>query len=163
VFLISRDDTALRIEGRSPMEYLEVSKFIPHAEQRWFREAIIAYQTGKTLAALFYLRMFIEQFARRWTSALLLRLSGDTILDAYSDTIPPNLRGFMPSLREWYDKLSEPIHSAKEDVQTFENARSAVEKHFRIREVHELDATGPFPWKVEDKEPGKKDGAAVAI
>jgi hypothetical protein len=44
----------------------------------------------------------------------------------------------MPSLGEWYEKLSEALHSAKEDSELFESAREKIEKHFDIRRVHDL-------------------------
>ncbi|MDP9113924.1 MAG: hypothetical protein M3O20_09600 [Acidobacteriota bacterium] len=31
----------------------------------------------------------------------------------YGNTLPNAHRDTMPSLREWYEKLSEPIHAAK--------------------------------------------------
>ena len=69
------------------------------------------------LAALFYLRIFIEQFARRVTGKTG-KVTGDKIMDAYNETIPPKHRDSMPSLREWYDKLSAPIHEASDDAET---------------------------------------------
>jgi hypothetical protein len=47
----------------------------------------------------------------------------------------------MPSLREWYDKLSEALHSAKEDAGLFESAKTEIEKHFDIRRVFAISET----------------------
>ena len=47
------------------MEQVILPSFIPKHEKHLFRDAVIAYQAGKFLAAVFYLRTFIEQFARR--------------------------------------------------------------------------------------------------
>lgn len=44
----------------------------------------------------------------------------------------------MPSLREWYGRLSEPIHAAKADEGLFEEAREAIEQHFEIRRVFKI-------------------------
>jgi len=49
------------------------------------------------------------------------------------------LRDTMPSLGEWYDKVSEALHGAKEDAKLFEAAKERIEKHFDIRRVHDLD------------------------
>jgi hypothetical protein len=139
VFLIKRDELSLSVEGRSPIEHVEVPAFIPKDEKKWFRDAIIAFQSGKVLAALFYMRTFIEQFARRKTNLQNDRKTGDEIMAAYSQTLPDNLRDSMPSLGEWYDKLSEALHGAKDDSGLFESAKERVEKHFDIRRVHDLD------------------------
>src|ERR1035437_661705 len=111
-FLVKRNGLDLVLEGRSPIEHVELPGFIPKDETHWFRDAVIAFQTGKVLAALFYLRTFIEQFARRKTGTQNDKKTGDEILSAYADTIPENLRQTMPSLRNWYDSLSAALHGA---------------------------------------------------
>jgi hypothetical protein len=37
-------------------------------------------------------------------------------MSAYSETLPPKVRDSAPSLKDWYEKLSEAIHGAKEDA-----------------------------------------------
>ena len=90
------------------------------------------------MAALFYLRTFIEQFARRQTGTMGTKKTGDEIMSSYADTIPAEHRGSMPSLREWYDKLSEALHNAREDAELFEKARAEIEHHFDIRRVFKI-------------------------
>ncbi len=138
-FIVRREALNLTVEGRSPIEQVEIPNYIPKSERHWFRDAVIAFQTGKTLAALFYLRTFIEQFARRKTNLQEAKATGEEIMGAYSRTLPGNLRDSMPSLGEMYEKLSEALHNAKEDSELFEAVRTAIEKHFDIRRVHELD------------------------
>ncbi|MFY9560310.1 MAG: hypothetical protein WAQ52_08770 [Terriglobales bacterium] len=46
----------------------------------------------------------------------------------------------MPSLREWYDKLSAKLHGADEDEVLFETARTEIEEHFDIRRVYKMDS-----------------------
>lgn len=140
VFLVKRDGLDLSIDGRSPIEHVELPSFIPKEEKHWFRDAVVAFQSGKILAGLFYLRTFIEQFARRKTNTQNDKKTGDEILSAYAKTISENLRETMPSLAEWYDKLSAALHTAKEDSELFESAREKIEEHFDIRRVHKLDA-----------------------
>jgi len=60
-------------------------------------------------------------------------------MSMYADTIPQNLRDTMPSLAEWYGKLSAAIHTATEDAALFESARERIEEHFDIRRIHKLD------------------------
>jgi hypothetical protein len=59
-------------------------------------------------------------------------------MEEYGKTLPEAHRSTMPSLREWYEKLSEPIHAAKDDEKLFEEAKEAIEKHFEIRKVFKI-------------------------
>jgi hypothetical protein len=136
-FLVKRDRWNLLLHGRSPMEEVDVPKCIPKKESWLYRDALIARHGGKTLAALFYLRSFIEQFARRVTR-VTGKVTGDKIMDAYAQTLPAAQRDQMPSLREWYDRLSEPVHEAREDEELFNEARVAIENHFDIRRVFNI-------------------------
>jgi len=146
--LVRREQWKLSLHGRSPMEQVDVPKFVPKEEAHLYRDALIAAHGGKTLAALFYLRVFIEQFARRVTGQTERRY-GFELMDEYGKTIPEAHRGTMPSLRGWYDKLSEPIHAAKEDEKLFEAAKEAISQHFEIRKVFKIPE---MPGKAE-KEP----------
>jgi hypothetical protein len=140
--LIRRENWRLSLHGRSPMEHVDVPKYIPREERHLFRDAMIAAHGGKLLAALFYLRVFIEQFARRATGETGRR-SGDELMEHYGKTLPQAHRCTMPSLREWYEKLSEPIHAAKDDEVLFEEAQEAIEKHFEIRKVFRIPEVPP--------------------
>ena len=139
-FLVRRNSWHLVLDGRSPMEHIEVPPFIPKVEQSFYRDAVIAVHGGKTLAGLFYLRTFIDQFARRQTGKTG-KVTGDEIMDAYNGLLPASLKDQMPSLREWYDKLSDAIHAAREDDRLFEEARTAIESHFDIRRVFKVPET----------------------
>ena len=149
-FLVRRDGWTFSLQGRSPMELVEVPAYLPKTESKFYRDAVIASNTGKILAALFYLRTFIEQFARRLTG-LAGKATGDVILDAYYKTLPTIHADQMPSLREWYDKLSEAIHSAKEDAELFENAKLKIEEHFDIRRVFKMTEPKPTSASGDDK------------
>lgn len=138
VFLFKRNGLTLTIEGRSPIEHIELPTFIPKKEKKWLSDAVVAYQSGKVLAGIFYLRTFIEQFARRITGTQNERKTGDEIMDAYAQTIKEDIRGSFPSLKEWYDKLSEAAHTANEDDKLFEQANADIERHFDFRRLHKL-------------------------
>lgn len=126
------------------MERVQIPKYIPKDEARIYRDAIVASQAGKPLAALFYLRSCIEQFARRQTG-IVGRVTGEQIMTAYAQTLPPQHRDSMPSLGEWYDKLSDPIHAARDDTAVFEQALDKIEQHFDIRRVFKITDTKPLP------------------
>jgi hypothetical protein len=104
-FLVRRDGHSLYLEGRSPIEHVNIPAYIPKKESRLFSDAVIAFNAGKILAGLFYLRSFIEQFARRQTN-LEGRIAGDEIMESYGKLLPEDLRARIPSLRECYEKLS---------------------------------------------------------
>jgi len=133
-FIVRRNDWILSLDGRSPMASVETLPYIPKKEDHLFRDAIIANGSGKTLAGLFYLRTFIEQFGRRVTG-ISGKKTGDEILSEYSKLLPANVRDSMPSLAEWYQKLSVALHSANPDEELFKNAQEKIEKHFEIRKA----------------------------
>jgi hypothetical protein len=134
---VTRQEWKLTIAGRSPFEEVDVPKFIPKSEKWLFSGAIVATRTGNTLAGLFYLRTFIEQFARRQTG-IKGKQTGETILDAYQAMLPEKHRDHMPSLRSWYERLSAPIHAAKPDAALFEEARTAIVEHFDFRRLYKI-------------------------
>jgi len=139
-FLVRRDGWTLSLHGRSPIEWVELPSHIPKDESKHYRDALIAFNSGKLLAALFYLRTFVEQFARRLTG-LTGRVMGEEILDAYYAKLPSPTKDQMPSLREWHDKLSEALHAAREDAPLFETGKAAIDKHFEIRKVFGIPET----------------------
>jgi hypothetical protein len=141
-FLVRREGMTIVLEGRSPFEHVDVPPQIPKAVAKYYRDALVAMHGGKTLAALFYLRTFLEQFARRVTK-IEGRETGEKIMEAYGGSIPPDLRDRIPSMREWYDNLSVAIHGAKEDAELFQSALDAVNQHFDIRRVFKIQETMP--------------------
>ena len=143
-FIVKRHGWKLTLEGRSPFEEVVVPKFIPKGERWLFSEAIVASQTGNTLAGLFYLRSFIEQFARRQTG-IVDRQPGEVILDAYQALLPEKVRDHMPSLRSWYEKLSGPIHSANPDDAIFQEALREIIEHFDFRRIYKIPEVVPAP------------------
>jgi hypothetical protein len=141
-FIVRRSGYRLFLEGRSPIEQVDLPRYLPKKEAPFFSDAIVAYNAGKKLAGLFYLRTFLEQFCRRMTGRRD-RIPGDELMEAYIATLPSAHRDYMPSFREWYDKLSDAIHAAREDDALFEDARSEIDRHFDIRRVHKIPETEP--------------------
>jgi hypothetical protein len=105
---------------------------IPDLEASFFRDAVIAHQSGKTLAGLFFLRTFIEQYARRVIGESGRR-TGDEIMDVYSKTLPETIRPMIPSLGDCYSRLSEALHAARADEPLFDEMRGRIEQHFDFR------------------------------
>jgi hypothetical protein len=136
-FLVRRNANNLFLEGRSPIEQVTLLPAIPKQESHFLRDAVIAHNAGKTLAAIFYLRTFLEQFARRIVGASG-RIAGDDLMDSYGQTLPIAHRDHMPSFKEWYGVLSEALHLASSDSELFQRARLEVERHFEIRRIYNI-------------------------
>ena len=136
-FLIRRAGHALYFEGRSPIEHVDLPAYIPKQESRLFGDATVAFNAGKILAGLFYLRAFIEQFARRQTK-IVGKITGDEIMESYGKLLPEDLRNRIPSLKECYEKLSIPIHLAEDNANVFDDVRSEIDRHFDMRRVHSI-------------------------
>jgi hypothetical protein len=63
-FQIHRGGLKIRLTGRDPIEVLPTPKELPKAMSKYFSGAHIAHNAGQTLAGIFLLRTFIEQFWR---------------------------------------------------------------------------------------------------
>jgi hypothetical protein len=133
--LLIRRTTAknrLTLSGRTPLEAAEVQANLPDPEVSFFRDAVVAHQSGKTLAGLFFLRTFTEQFARRVIGESGRR-SGEEIMDAYNKTLPDAIRPMIPSLGDCYGRLSEALHAGRGDDALFDEMRGRIEQHFDFR------------------------------
>lgn len=74
-FLVRRSRNKLTLCGRDPMEQISVSSCLPKDKDtiRHYRNAVIAFNAGQTLAAICLLRIFVEQF---WRSIPLVSEKG---------------------------------------------------------------------------------------
>lgn len=142
-FLIRREGVKLRLAGRYPLEVLPTPKELPKKISKYYGNALIAYHAGQTLAGLFFLRVFIEQFWRTIPAVQQLiatkpKATGDEQGSTYQGTLPSDFKSRFPSLTDIYDKLSEAIHTASENAELFEEARKNIVKHFAARELFEF-------------------------
>lgn len=134
-FLVRRSGCRVTLSGRDPMEVVQVPKVIPRAHVKHFRDAIIAHQSGQTLAGLFLLRVFIESY---WKSlepvtAVLpgnARPSGDEYGTAYNSTLPTDFKSRFPSLPDVYSNLSAAIHEANPSAELFQKSHDMIVEHF---------------------------------
>lgn len=136
VFLVRRRGLRLTLCGRSPMELVLVPQFIPKTVQRYYSSAVVAFQSGQILAALFLLRVVIEQFTRQEVRATQGR--ADEVLDQYVNLLPEDFKKRFPSLKEVYGALSAAIHAANESAELFEGSRKKIERHFDARRVFRI-------------------------
>jgi hypothetical protein len=135
IFLLSRNSLRVTLDGRSPMERAQVPEVVPKAQRKFFGDAVIAFQAGQVLPALFMLRTFIEQFAAASVAATA-NMRADDILDRYIASLDDRVRAHFPSLRDIYARLSVAIHSANADSELFEDARAQVIRHLDARRLY---------------------------
>jgi hypothetical protein len=145
VFLVRRRGVKLTNEGRSPIEHVEVPAFIPKPVRRFFSGAVVAHQSGQTLAALFLLRTVIEQWARAATESV--KVQADQVLDDYMLTLPEDFRARFPSLRALYGELSVDMHAATGSSGLFSRAVTEICEHFDARRLFKLHIETPGATK----------------
>jgi hypothetical protein len=136
VLLVRREGFKLTNSGRSPIEHVDVPPDIPNSMKRFYRGAVVAHQSGQTLAGIFLLRTLIEQWAR--SKAPPGQLLADAVLDAYMAPLPENFKSQFPSLRKLYEDLSVDIHIAKGDPTLYEETRAEIVRHFEARRIFRL-------------------------
>ena len=138
LFFVRRDGNRLTLVGRTPIEQVEMPNVIPKSMQRFYTGAIVAHQSGHTLAGVFMLRTLIEQWARCETKATSEDFA-DKVIDAYVAGLPEDFKRRFPALRDTYGHLSLDIHGAVGSEQAFEKSRSEIIEHFDARRLFNLD------------------------
>jgi hypothetical protein len=134
VFLVRREGLKLTLVGRNHFESPQVPKTIPKEEAKFLGEAIVASNTGSTLAGLFLLRTTIEQYMRRVTGTTA-KLSGDELAEQYATLLAGDFpKSRYPSLKTVYDELSACLHEAVASAEQFNKSRADIEKHFSLLE-----------------------------
>ena len=136
VFLVRRKGEKLTLSGRSPIEHVEQPRDIPKPISRYYSDAIVAHQSGQTLAGVFLFRVLIEQWVQSQTSTKGLK--ADSALEEYMGGLPNDFKGRFPSFRELYERLSTDIHSATGSADLFEEARQKIVDHFEARRLFKL-------------------------
>src|SRR3990167_9053700 len=134
-FMVRREANKLILAGRSPIEHVDVPKVFPKELRQFFSGAIIAHQSGQTLAGLFLLRTFIEQWVKKCGAT---QERADEALKWYGTTLPEDFRSWFPSLEYLYSQLSASIHAAEASQELFNEAALDIERHFDARRLFEL-------------------------
>jgi hypothetical protein len=142
-FLVHREVNKLRLAGRYPLEVLPTPKVLPKGVSEYFGKAMIAHHAGQTLAGLFLLRVFIEQFWRTVHEVQELikgqpRATGEELGEKYQSTLRTEIRSGFPSLKDIYGKLSEAIHAASDDAKLFDDSCQKIQKHFDARRLYDM-------------------------
>lgn len=137
-FLVKRDGQKLTLTGRSPMEAVDVPNYVPKPTRKYYKGAVIAFNSGAILPAIFMLRTMIEQYMRATVNAGKKKKTGDELTDAYASSLDPDFNRRCQSLKPVYTTLSEAIHAAIDDKpDVFEQERAKILSHFEAKEVFE--------------------------
>jgi hypothetical protein len=142
-FLVRREGFKLSLVGRDPIEAFPVPKVLPRLPGKYYGDAQIAHHAGQTLAAIFLLRVFIEQFWRSIPAVQELvkaqpRATGDEQGRVYQGTLPDDFKNRFPSLPEIYGRLSAAMHEAKPDAALFEESCERIVEHFDARRLYKI-------------------------
>jgi hypothetical protein len=136
VFLVRRQGGKLTLCGRSPIEHVEQPRSIPKVVAHYYSDAVVAHQSGQTLAGVFLFRVLIEQWVQSQTEKKYLKV--DQALDDYISGLPNDFKERFPSFRTLYEELSADIHSATGSAELFEKARKQILEHFEARRLFKL-------------------------
>jgi hypothetical protein len=147
VFEVRREQTKLTLCGRSIIESLPVPKSLPKPVAKFYADAHIAHNAGQTLAGLFLLRTFIEQFWRQLAERGAIKVSNnksqlhaDELGTAYNASLPADFKVRFPSLSKIYEEISDRLHTATADGELFAKATSDIIEHFDARQLYKQDA-----------------------
>lgn len=135
VFVIRREDLKLTLVGRSRLQEPLTPNCIPKDLRKYYTQALVAHNCNFTLAALFYLRVVVEQWMRLKTGSKG-KLTGEELGDRYAAGLPKVVSDHFPSLKKSYECLSDALHAAREDDDVFVKELQNIEKHFDGLRVH---------------------------
>lgn len=138
-FMVARKEAKLTLTGRFPMERVSVPPSIPKNQDRYYSDAIVAFNSGQILPSLFMLRTFIEQYVRDVMSMSEEKV--DPILDSYMDSLPVDFKDRFPSLKGIYSILSVAIHEADESPSLFTDCQEKIDLYFEAKRIY-LKSTG---------------------
>ncbi len=147
-FMVARNDRKIQLVGRSEFEHVQVPPCIPKDQKDFYSQAVIAFNCGQFLPALFVLRTLIEQHMRAATG--LTDLRGDELCDAYNKTLENDFKARFPSFKEIYGNLSDAMHRADPNESLFKSELERVVLHF---EALMLYAKGKKPVTDDSAKP----------
>lgn len=136
VFLIRRKGWKLNIAGRSPIETIQTKADIPKEFATYISNAKLAFNSGQTLAGLFFLRVFIEQYTNKVIGEKSLMV--DEIIKKYMEGLPNDFKERQPSLAKTYEDLSAAIHNADSNEELFSKSLDDIERHFEAKRIYKV-------------------------
>ncbi len=128
ILLMRRSGPKIQLVGRSEFEKVEVPSYVPKEQETLYSDAIIAFNSGQFLPAIFLLRSVIEQYMRTITKNATLR--GEDLCDEYAKTLAEDFRQRFPSFKTIYGKLSDALHNVDANPELFQSQLGDVILHF---------------------------------
>jgi len=135
VFVVRREGAKLILSGRAPIEHIDIPNNVPKSVAKYYSGAVVAHQSGHTLAGNFFLRTIIEQFA---ISKSVTPKDAEDAINQYMEGLPGDFKDRFPSFRDIYGTLSNDIHKAAGSVDVCEDSLKKILKHFEARKTYEL-------------------------
>jgi hypothetical protein len=135
-FLVRREHNRLILSGRAPIERTEVPSAIPKDVRRFYSGAIVAHQSGQTLAGLVLLRTLIEQWCKLASSGSAVQT--DALLDEYTAALPEEFKTRVPLMSDLFSDLNGDIQSGTGSSDLFDSARDRLLVHFEARRLFKL-------------------------
>jgi hypothetical protein len=141
-FLVRRQSLKLRLVGRDPIEAIPPPPALK-GPTKFYSDAVVAHHAGQTLAGVFLLRTYVEQYWRTVPTVQAKikerpRATGDEQGEAYQATLPADLKSRFPSLSDIYGKLSAAMHDANADGALFGECCGRIVEHFEARRLFKL-------------------------
>lgn len=141
-FLVRREGLRLCLAGRDPIEFIPPPPGLK-GPTKFYSDAQVAHHAGQTLAGIFLLRTYIEQYwrSRPQVQALIqqdARATGEKQGEIYQATLPTDFKSRFPSLLDLYGRLSAAMHEAKADADVFQSCAGKIAEHFDARRVFKL-------------------------
>jgi hypothetical protein len=142
-FTIRRVGEKLTLCGRAPMEVVPTPSDIPKAIRRFYSWAVVAHQSGQTLAGIFLLRTLLEQ----WAGLIVPSAPpvADRLMEEYMATLPDDFKGRFPSVAALYGQLSDDMHAATGSPELFNSAVREIVEHFEARRLFKITRPEPRP------------------
>lgn len=141
VYLVHRVGSKVSLSGRAPIEVTPVPRVLPKMVRAYYSDAVVAHQSGKILAGLFYLRVLVEQYC--YSGLTGEQLLADQAIERYMESLPDDFKTHSPSLKDVYGRLSVALHKATADGDLFDQCLGDIEWHFEARRARrDLPAWG---------------------
>lgn len=139
-FSLKREENKLILVGRSQLEFNIPDPIFPKTENylELISRANISHESGGyNIAAISYLRLFIEKYVRNETGIITREENQNIsdICDKYAESLPRVIRDFIPSLKSIYMDLSEAYHEGDTEKKDeygilYEECLENLKKHF---------------------------------
>ena len=106
VFMVSRSGLKIQLVGRSEFEEIKAPDYVNKRERKFYSDAVIAFNCGQVLPAIFMLRTLVEQHMGRVTGCSDINVRGDALCDLYNGKLAEDFVARFPSFKVIYGKLS---------------------------------------------------------